>query len=231
MEETDSLQVVVVRGLLQVPPPPPPTPLTQVLVMALVLGRKSSHPIPTKDTKTLLMLALVAVTGGLRIVFIFTSFTRLPLGDSTTILFSSPVIVIFLSTFLLKEVCGVLRVVCSCSLVVGVVLITKPPLLLATSSASYDVVGYTLVLLACAMSALGVVVTKLLAATVDKPVILLHLGLATTACGAVGLVRRRGGSSPRWWWANPGSTCPPGSGDSPSSLGCWVSCSRSGPAL
>ena len=35
-------------------------------------------------------------------IFIFSSFTKLPLGDSTAILFSSPVIVMGLSVCLLK---------------------------------------------------------------------------------------------------------------------------------
>ena len=54
---------------------------------------------------------------------------RLPLGDSTTILFSSPVLVITLSVFLLDERCGVFRFVAASSLVLGVVLIAKPPLI------------------------------------------------------------------------------------------------------
>ena len=49
-----------------------------------------------------MLLAAIAITGGLRVIFIFSSFTKLPLGDSTAILFSSPVIVMGLSVCLLK---------------------------------------------------------------------------------------------------------------------------------
>ena len=55
-------------------------------------------------SRTSAILAGIAVSGGLRIAFIFTSFTRLPLGDSTAILFSSPVIVMGMSICLLKVV-------------------------------------------------------------------------------------------------------------------------------
>ena len=59
--------------------------------------------------------------------FIFISFARLPLGDATTILASSPVIVMVLSTCFFREWCGVYRVVAATSLLAGVILISKPP--------------------------------------------------------------------------------------------------------
>ena len=55
-------------------------------------------------SRTSVILGGIAVSGGFRIAFIFTSFTHLPLGDSTAILFSSPVIVMAMSIFLLKVV-------------------------------------------------------------------------------------------------------------------------------
>lgn len=58
---------------------------------------------------------------------LYYSFRELPLGDATTIIFSSPVIVIALSFFFLKEPCGVLRVVVVCTLFMGVVLVARPP--------------------------------------------------------------------------------------------------------
>jgi len=177
LEETPSMQVVVVRGMLQ------------QLVMALVLMKRGTNPCSTSQPMAIFLLTAVAATGGLRILFIFTSFTRLPLGDSTTILFSSPVLVITLSVFLLDERCGVFRFVAACSLVLGVVLIAKPPLIFGHDKEDeYDVLGYSLVLLATTMSAVGIVLTKLLANKVEKPVILFYLGLAAAICGTVGLV-------------------------------------------
>lgn len=60
---------------------------------------------------------------------LYYSFRELPLGDATTIIFSSPVIVIALSFLFLKEPCGVLRIVVVCTLLAGVVLVARPPFL------------------------------------------------------------------------------------------------------
>jgi len=191
LEETPSMQVVVVRGMLQ------------QMVMAVVLMKRGTNPCSTKQPMAIFLLTAVAATGGLRILFIFTSFTRLPLGDSTTILFSSPVLVITLSVFLLDEHCGVFRFVASCSLVLGVVLIAKPPLIFGhDEEEEYDVLGYSLVCLATTMSAVGIVLTKLLANKVEKAVILFYLGLAAAICGTVGLVTldKPKLAVPAWEW-------------------------------
>lgn len=127
------MQVVVVRGVMQ----------------AVIMGSISRYknvPFKGGDTRKIcLILFFVALTGGLRIFFIFTSFSRLPLGDSTSILFSSPIIVMIISMFLLKEHCGVFRVVASASLLTGVILISKPPLIFGRQdSESYDALGISI---------------------------------------------------------------------------------------
>lgn len=155
------------------------------------------------EPKAILLLTAVAATGGLRILFIFTSFSSLPLGDATTILFSSPVLVIALSVFLLKERCGVFRFLAALVLVIGVVLIAKPPMIFGQNEeAEYDVLGYSLVFLATTMSAIGIVLTKLLANKVEKAVILFYLGLAAAFCGAAGLVTldKPKLAVPAWEW-------------------------------
>ena len=48
--------------------------------------------------------------------------------------------------------------------------------------------GYSLVLSACVMSALGIVLTKLTSAQVEKLIILFYLGIAITVCGFIGLL-------------------------------------------
>ena len=90
LDEMDSLQVVVMRGALQ------------IAVMLVVAMYKNLSFCGDKKRMTLIFLFLVAVTGGLRLVFIFSSFSRLPLGDSTTIIFSSPVLVMLFSICILK---------------------------------------------------------------------------------------------------------------------------------
>ena len=48
--------------------------------------------------------------------------------------------------------------------------------------------GYSLVMCACGMSALGIVLTKLISKSVEKLLILFYLGLATATTGTVGLL-------------------------------------------
>ena len=134
------------------------------------------------------LLFVEALSGGLRVFFIFTSFARLPLGDSTTILSSSPVIVMMLSTCFLREQCGVYRVVAATGLLAGVILISKPPFIFAQDAGqTYDSLGYSLVICACVMSALGIIFMKVIATDVDREVILFYLGLSTAVLGTLGL--------------------------------------------
>ena len=135
-----------------------------------------------------MLLFMEALSGGLRVFFIFTSFSRLPLGDSTTILFSSPVIVMVLSTCFFRERCGVYRVVAATGLLAGVILISKPPFIFAPEAGqSYDGLGYSLVICACVMSALGIIFMKVIATAVDREIILFYLGLSTAIIGTIGL--------------------------------------------
>jgi len=190
----DTMQVAAMRGLLQ------------ALVMAIIVLVKGLDFRQARELKVAFILILVAVTGGLRLLFIFTSFARLPLGDSTTILFSSPIVVMTLSIFILHEHCGIFRFTAAVSLVTGVVLIAKPPLvfgtLFGTTMESYDLLGYSLVLGACFMSATGLVLTKLISKKVEKAVILFYIGLASAAAGLSGLlsVGKPSLSPPLWEW-------------------------------
>lgn len=148
LDTMDSMQVVVIRGSLQ------------FFIMGSIAMYKN---IPLKgnlfiqfifmifdfiistgtdNRRVAMLLFIVAFTGGLRILFIFTSFARLPLGDSTTILFSSPVIVMVLSMFILHERCGIFRVVAATTLLGGVILISKPPFIFGQDeNLGYDAIG------------------------------------------------------------------------------------------
>ena len=131
MKEMDSIQVVIIRGVLQL-----------VIMGGIAMYKRLSFR-GTSKPKMVFFMFLVAFTGGLRLVFIFTSFSRLPLGDSSAILFSSPVIVMFLSIFILHEKCGVFRVIASATLLGGVFLIAKPPFVFRSDETdqTYDVLG------------------------------------------------------------------------------------------
>lgn len=60
-------------------------------------------------------------------MLLFFTFRRLPLGDATTIIFSSPVFVMVLSLIILREPCGFFRTFIVALLLAGVILIAKPP--------------------------------------------------------------------------------------------------------
>jgi len=178
LHEMDSMQVVIIRGIIQM-----------LVFLSVALYKKQSF-LGDAKRNTLIFLFLVVVTGGLRLLFIFTSFTRLPLGDSTTIIFSSPVLVMIFSICILKEYCGLFRICAGATLLSGVVLIAKPPILFADlvpDDFEYDVLGYILVCSACFMSALGLVLTKKISKKVEKTVILFYMGIAYILFGSISL--------------------------------------------
>lgn len=76
-----------------------------------------------------LIIFFQGIVGGMTLSLLYYSFRELPLGDATTIIFSSPVIVIALSFVFLKEPCGVLRITVICALFAGVVFVARPPFL------------------------------------------------------------------------------------------------------
>ena len=57
---------------------------------------------------------------------VFESINRLPIGDFSAIAFSSPVFTMILSTFLLKERCGLYRISVAILLISGVIVLTRP---------------------------------------------------------------------------------------------------------
>jgi len=187
LDHMDSMQVVVMRGVLQL-----------VIMGTYAVYKKFSFTGP-KEKFLPLLIFLVSFTGGLRLLFIFTSFSRLPLGDSTTIVFSSPVFVMLFSICILKERCGIFRIVAGATLLTGVVLIAKPPIIFGSSDEAYDLVGYILVSGACLMSAIGIVLTKKISKKLEKTVILFYLGVASSICGGIGLVSLGHPGNPAMW--------------------------------
>jgi len=203
LDSMDSMQVVVMRGALQ------------LMVMGVSALAKGASFRGAKEIQVPWLLLLIALSGGLRLLFIFTSFSRLPLGDSTTILFSSPVFVMILSICLLKEACGFFRLMAGSSLLTGVILIAKPPILFGPAEGGavdqdtagvdrpYDALGYALVCGACLMSAFSLVVTKMVATKVDKTVILFYIGVGIVVAGTAGLFsvgRPQLVELPAWEW-------------------------------
>lgn len=78
---------------------------------------------------------------------IFEAVKRLPIGDCTAIFFSTPAVTLLLSTVLLKEHCGVYRLLIGTCLVIGVVIISRPPALFpAPPSAGDNTTAYNVTL-------------------------------------------------------------------------------------
>ncbi|XP_017890230.1 solute carrier family 35 member G1-like [Ceratina calcarata] len=133
--------------------------ILQMLVMAVVALKGSKSLCGPKGQR--MLLHLQGLVGGATLSLLYYSFRKLPIGDATTIIFSSPVIVIALSFVLLKEPCGVLRVVVMCALFAGVVFVSKPPFLFQTHRAEpYDVMGYVCAILATVFTALNIVIMR-----------------------------------------------------------------------
>ena len=62
-------------------------------------------------------------------------------GDSTAILFSSPVFVMMFSVCLLRERCQFVKVFGAGLLIAGVILVARPPGIFGTRVEDFDVVG------------------------------------------------------------------------------------------
>ena len=63
----------------------------------------------TPDLRTRWRLVAQAVLGGLLLLSIFEAVQRLPIGDCTAIFFSTPTVTLLLSSVLLKDHCGIYR--------------------------------------------------------------------------------------------------------------------------
>lgn len=166
LRSMDPMELLLVRAVLQ------------VVVMLSVALCKGSPLLGEKGFR--LLLQLQGVVGGLTLVLLFYSFRRLPLGDATTIIFSSPVVVMVLSFIFLKEPCGFFRTLIVCMLVTGVVLIAKPPFIFHGDVELFDVIGYSCAVAATIFTALNMVVMRK-CKDVHFSVVVLHLSLWTLA--------------------------------------------------
>lgn len=87
---------------------------------------KGDHPFP-KGLRVMLLLRSFFGTTGLMLSFY--AFRHMPLADASVIVFSVPVFVAIFARIFLKEPCGIFNVVTVCLTLIGVVLITRPPVL------------------------------------------------------------------------------------------------------
>ncbi|KAJ9598503.1 hypothetical protein L9F63_010823 [Diploptera punctata] len=139
----------------------------ELLVIRTTLQCIAMFPIAVKRGENLLgpkgqrlLLQLQGIVGGSTLVLLFFTFRRLPLGDATTIIFSSPVFVMIMSFLFLREPCGFFRTLIVCLLLTGVVLISKPPFIFHTFGHEYDIFGYICAIGATLFTALNIVIMR-----------------------------------------------------------------------
>ena len=109
--------------------------LVQLVVIIPILCWTKVNIFGPPDVKTRLRLVAIAALAGTMLLCIFQGIGRLPLGDYSAIKFSSPAFTMVLSIFMLKDRCGILRVLIVLSLTVGVVIISRPTALFPIESA------------------------------------------------------------------------------------------------
>lgn len=68
----------------------------------------------------------------------FYAFRHMTLSDASTIIFSTPVFVVIFAKIFLGEPCGVLNIVMIFFTLMGVVLITRPPILFSEINATWS---------------------------------------------------------------------------------------------
>ena len=85
-----------------------------------------------ENRKTRVKVLCQAVIGGCMLFCVFQAIQRLPIGDFSAIAFSSPVFTMILSSFVLRERCGLFRVTVGILLIGGVVVLTRPSMIFGT---------------------------------------------------------------------------------------------------
>nr|CAD7260189.1 unnamed protein product [Timema shepardi] len=152
LKSVDPMELLMIRSALQ------------VAVMLAVAYRGGHNVVGPRGYR--LLLQLQGIVGGITLVLLFYSFRRLPLGDATTIIFSSPMFVMLLSLIFLREPCGFFRTTVVCLLLAGVILISKPPFIFqffvheSQTHQHYDVVGYACAVTATLFTAFNMVVMR-----------------------------------------------------------------------
>jgi len=152
--------------------------VSQLVTMVPIMVLGQHHILGTPDWATRWRLAAQGILGGLLLLGIFEAVARLPLGDCTAIFFSAPAFTMILSLFILKDHCGVWRILIAAMLLGGVLILSRPESLFETSplnnvtnsgggpahndphDGSYEFVGLLSAVAVPLLSALIVIITR-----------------------------------------------------------------------
>ena len=137
-----------------------------VLVTPIMVWSKVS-PLGPPETVPRLRLGLQAVTANILVLCYYEATMRLPLGDAGAIMFSSPVFTMIMSVFMLRERCGLYRLLVSLVLIAGVIVVSRPPAIFGDPKAdlkdvkqSADVIGILAAVLGALLSAWTTIIIK-----------------------------------------------------------------------
>lgn len=165
--------VLSLRGFMQC--------LTLVFVAKFLLNKNffRSRKKEGKDAWTCLFFLLVVVFGGIRLCLMFLALNLVPLTIVSTMMNGTPVVVMLLSTCLLKERMTALKVIACVLLILGVLLNSNPyeAIMKAVSSSNLEEsLGVAVTTLVIVFSALGSIFTKKITKTVEKMYITSSIG-------------------------------------------------------
>ena len=162
----NSWQLLLVRCLAQL----------ATMIPVMVMGKHNIFGTP--DFATRWRIAAQGVLGGFLLLAIFEAVAIMPLGDCVAIFFSSPAFTMVLSCIILKDHCGAWRVLVALTLLTGVMILSRPPLLFPATpgpanhtlhrdhdhgmpgDGGYDVLGVVAALALPTLSAWIVIITR-----------------------------------------------------------------------
>lgn len=98
-----------------------------VLLPAIPIAIHQGEPIFPKGKR--IMLLLRSFTGTAALMLSFYAFRHMPLADASVVVFSVPVFTAIFARLFLKEPCGLFNVFSVIVTLIGVILITRPPVL------------------------------------------------------------------------------------------------------
>jgi len=110
-----SYDILLLRSLIQM----------QLMLPLVIRADKGFYG--SEDWKTRWRVVGQGALGGFLLLSVMQAVSRLPLGDSTAIFFSSPAVTMILSFFLLKDHCGLWRIAVAGVGITGVVVVARPP--------------------------------------------------------------------------------------------------------
>lgn len=137
-----SLCSVIVKGLVDVNPMELASfRFVGVLLPAIPILIYTKQPVFPEGKRVILLLRCFMGTTGLMLSFY--AFRHMPLADASVIIFSTPVFVAIFARVFLKEPCTLFNVVTINMTLLGVVLITRPPLVFGDAVPDSDSEKYS----------------------------------------------------------------------------------------